>query len=201
MIIQTMELIRRNLNVFLSNNVLVTPEPVILGNIAYATPDNPATPTDESAQIYMTLVNVEEESTLKNLPAVRQSEIRPMAYVNPALHLNIYLLFSANHQNYTRAMEDLGRILLFFQGNRIFTVSKTPVASTGLFATLEEQENNMKIILDLMSPTFEQVNHLWGSLGGKQLPFLLYKARKLEIDSEQTLQRGDPIENIQISLT
>jgi Pvc16 N-terminal domain len=200
MIFQAMELIRRNLNTFLSNNTVVVPEPVVLKNIAFATPDSSGTPNvDESAQVYMSLVNVEEEMTLKNLSAVRQNEIRPLAYVNPPLYLNLYLLFSANHKDYNMAITSLGQILLFFQGNRVFSLSITPVAATGPFATTGENENKIKITLDLMSLTFEQVNYLWGSLGGKQMPFLLFKARLVEIDADRMLKGGGFISEIQIN--
>ena len=201
MIFQAMELIRQNLNTFLSTSagVPALPEPVVLGNIAYATPDAPGGPIDESAQIYMSLVNIEEELTLKNQSAVRQSEIRPLAYVNPPIHVNLFLLFSANHKDYNMAIRTLGHVLLFFQGNRTFSIAGTPVAATGVFATPGENENKIKISLDLMSLTFEQVNHLWGSLGGKQMPFLLFKARQVEIDADRMLQGGGFISEIQIN--
>ena len=67
MIFQAMELIRQNLNAFIaaSGGIPAVPEPVVLGNIAYATPDNPATPAvDESAQVYMSLVNVDRKSVV-----------------------------------------------------------------------------------------------------------------------------------------
>lgn len=38
-----------------------------------------------------------------------------------------------------------------------------------------------KLIFDLYSPTMEEVNHLWGTLGGKQYPFVLYMLRMLEL--------------------
>ena len=38
-----------------------------------------------------------------------------------------------------------------------------------------------KLIFDLYSPTMEEVNHLWGTLGGKQYPFVLYTLRLLEL--------------------
>ncbi len=201
MIFQAMELIRQNLNNFLiSQGIPGGPELVVLRNIAYATPDNPLTLTvDESAQIYLSLVNVEEEASLRNQTAVRQSEIRPLAYVNPPMHINLFLLFSANHKDYNMAMNSLGLILLFFQGNRKFSIARTPVSATGLFATPGEKENNININLDLMSLTFEQVNHLWGSLGGKQMPFLLFKARQVEIDADRMLQGGGVIREIQIN--
>lgn len=196
-----MELIRQNLNAFIAASIpLSNPEPVVLGNIAFSTPDNPGTPgVDESAQIYISLVNVEEEQTFKNLSSVRQSEIRPFAYVNPPMYINLFLLFSANHKDYTMAIKHLGLVLLFFQGNRSFSIARTPVASTGVFAAPGEEENNIVINVDLMSLTFEQVNHLWGSLGGKQQPFVLFKVRQVEIDANRMLQGGGVITEIKIN--
>ena len=198
MIFQVMELIRQNLNAFLSPPA--GPDAVVLGNIAFATPDNPATAlVDESAQIYMSLVNVEEEATLRNQSAVRQTEIRPLAYVNPPMIINLFLLFSANHKDYSMAIRSLSSVLLFFQGNRTFSIARTPVPALGVFATPGEDENKIKVNLDLMSLTFEQLNHLWGSLGGKQMPFLLFKARQVEIDAERMFQGGGFISEIQIN--
>lgn len=202
MIFQAMELLRLNLNTFLtvSGGIPANPEPVVLGNIAYATPDNSATPlVDESAQIYMSLVNVEEEATMRNQSAVRQSEIRPLSYVNPPMHINLFILFTANHKDYSMALRVLGLILLFLQANRTFSIARTPVAATGVFAAPGERENKIKISLDMMSLTFEQVNHLWGSLGGKQMPFLLFKARQVEIDADRMLQGGGFISEVQIN--
>lgn len=198
MIFQVMELIRQNLNSFLS--APGSPDSVVLGNIAFSTPDNPATPlVDESAQVYMSLVNVEEEASLRNQSQVRQTEIRPLAYVNPPLIVNLFLLFSSNHKDYNMAIRSLSSVLLFFQGNRSFSIARTPVPATGVFASPGEQENNIKITLDLMSLTFEQVNHLWGSLGGKQVPFLLFKARQVEIDADRMFQGGGFISEIQVN--
>lgn len=204
MLFQTMELIRQNLNSFLRSfpNAPANMDAVVLGNIAYATPDNPGTPQDESAQIYMSLVNVEEEATLKNQSAIRQNEAAALSstYINPPLFVNLYLLFSANHHNYSRAIEELGRVILFFQSNRSFSLKHTPVTLQEIFATPGEAENRIHVTLDLMSLTFEQINHLWGSLGGKQMPFLLYKARKVEIDANRKLaEGGGRITEIQIA--
>jgi hypothetical protein len=197
MIFQVMELIRQNLNAFLS--APGTPDSVVLGNIAFSTPDNPLTPADESAQIYMSLVNVEEEPTLRNQSALRQTEIRPLAYTNPPMIINLFILFSANHKDYSNAIQALSSVLRFFQGNRVFSISRTPVPPVGVFATLEEEEHKIKIMLDLMSLTFEQVNHLWGSLGGKQQPFLLFKVRQVEIDADRMLDGGGVISEIHIN--
>jgi hypothetical protein len=193
-----MELIRRNLNAFITGGATPTPEAVILGNIAYATPDAIGTPIDESAQVYISLVNVEEELTLRNQSRVRESDVRPLAYVNPPVFVNLYLLFTANHRDYNTAITSLTQVALFFQSNKTFSVAATPVAPQGVFSTIDEMENRIEVNVELMSLTFEQVNHLWGSLGGKQMPFLLYKARQVEIDANRMLQGGSRITEIQI---
>lgn len=44
-----------------------------------------------------------------------------------------------------------------------------------------DQLETFKLILDFYSPTLEEVNHLWGTLGGKQYPFVLYMMRMLDL--------------------
>lgn len=196
MLFKALELIRLSLNHFLATNGNQE-DAVILGNIAYALGDDPGTQnTDESARIYMTLVNVEEEQTFRTQPAVRRPETGSLA--NPPVHLNLYILFTANHKQYPQALQALSKVVLFFQSNRIFSVSDTPPPSEGEFATIDEEENQMRIILEIVNLSFEQINHLWGSLGGKQAPFILYKARKVEIDAARTLRGGGIIQEIQI---
>jgi hypothetical protein len=45
--------------------------------------------------------------------------------------------------------------------------------------------------------TFEQINHLWGSLGGKQVPFAMYKARLVAVSDHRSLGQGRLIEKIE----
>jgi hypothetical protein len=201
MLIQAMELIRQNLNAFITSAIpLSNPEPVILGNIAFSTPDNPGTPkVDESAQIYMSLVNIEEELTYKNLNAAKQNETGSVSYGNPPMYLNLFILFSANHKDYTMAIRHLSLVLYFFQINRSFSIAITPVAPLGDFASVGEAENNIVVHADLMSLTFEQMNHLWGALGGKQQPFVLFKVRQVEIDGARIFGKGSLIQEIKIN--
>jgi hypothetical protein len=48
---------------------------------------------------------------------------------------------------------------------------------------------------ELYTLTFEQINHLWGSLGGKQSPFVMYKVRLVKVQSLVTSE-GPLIETI-----
>ena len=44
-----------------------------------------------------------------------------------------------------------------------------------------DQLETFKLIFSLGSPSLEEVNDMWGMLGGKQFPFALYWMRILEL--------------------
>jgi hypothetical protein len=46
---------------------------------------------------------------------------------------------------------------------------------------------------------FEQLNHLWGILGGKYLPSVLYKIRRVTVDEEATISEAGFIKEIQLN--
>jgi hypothetical protein len=54
---------------------------------------------------------------------------------------------------------------------------------------------------EMYTLSFEQVNHLWGTLGGKQMPFVLYKLRLIAITERKLVREVPLIEEIETSLT
>lgn len=127
--------------------------------------------------VFMNLVNIEEETVGKSqLPYLRTADDK-LNVQNPDIKLNLYVQFSAfsdsttGGQNpYTRALKLLDQVILFFQFRNVFHASHYPVLA----------ENGMeKIIVEPISLTFEQLNHLWATLGAKYLPSVLYKIRTL----------------------
>lgn len=190
MIAKALNLILHELNQFIPP--VAGPE-VVLGNIAlHESPDQ-----DElTNKLVICLVNVEEESTLKNK---RHYIVQPpdVTYRNPPVNLNLYLLFSANYTTikdpYQTSLERLSQVISFFQGKNTFTLANSPGAG------LPEDEGlrNLRLVFELYTLTFEQINYLWGSLGGKQMPFVMYKARLVTIDTKRPLGGGKLIEEIQ----
>jgi hypothetical protein len=110
------------------------------------------------------------------------------------VHLNIYLLFSMTSTSYENALKYLSWIIKFFQQKNVFTPANTPSASKPSSA-----EMNFKMILDLYSPTFEEANFLWSTLGGKQLPSVIYKLRLLELEHEITQEVRGVVKEIDIN--
>lgn len=163
------------------NNVL---EKVELGNIANGVSNNqPGGVTPD--RIVLTIVNYKEEKTLKNLPNyVRNDVTLRAAYENPPVFLNFLVLMTATHHTYQHALIDLSKVIRFFQSQNVFTPDTVAPASLLPSNTDVDQMDHLesfKLILDLYSPSLEEVNHLWGTLGGKQYPFVLYMLRLLDL--------------------
>lgn len=192
-----LEFLRLNLNTYIvesGNSPGADDEPVKLGNIAFVEDDASTTDIDESNRVFISLVNLQEEFAFKNLPAVKKTGELPK-YVNPPIYLNLFVLITANHKNYGVALKMLSLVVEYFQGNNTFSVAGNPVPDSP-FASLNEGAE-VKISMDLYSLTFEQLNHLWGALGGKQAPFALYKMRVVKVDKDQQKRGGGFIKEIE----
>ncbi|HHC81177.1 MAG TPA: DUF4255 domain-containing protein, partial [Flavobacteriia bacterium] len=56
-----------------------------------------------------------------------------------------------------------------------------------------EKLKNFKFNVDFFTPSFEELNYIWGTLGGKQYPSLIYKVSVLEIERNVTAKEGPVI--------
>ena len=195
MIIHALQILRQALNAYLDDLDTTDNDKVVLGNISQI--ELPKESDNSKNKVVMTLVNIREEKTLKNAPNYRRNDATlKTEYFNPPVFLNLYLLVAACQDDYTNALIYLSRIASFFQSKNVFTHSNTvPVAGPTLVADNEKMET-FKIILDLYSPSFEEQNHIWGTLGGKQLPSLVYVARLIEVTPKKLTATGGVVEEI-----
>lgn len=167
---------------------------VVLGNISLLESNDTDSIKD---RVVITLVNAEEESALKNSNGFHRANGGRMTVENPPIYLNLYLLFSANWPDgYDTAIHRLSNIIEFFQGKNIFTVQNSP-NSVDTLNTIDPDIVDLRLILNMYTMTFEQINHLWGSLGGKQIPFVMYKMRLVKEHSSKILREGRVIERTQ----
>jgi hypothetical protein len=195
MISHALNLIIGELNTYLKQqDEEATENPVVLGNVALFE-NNGLTDENENSindKIVATLVKVSEEKTLKNQTATKTSN-DTTTYSNPPVTLNLFILFSVLNKHYKDALGQLSDVIAFFQGKHIFTNLNT-------LATAEPDEalKPFRLILDLYSPTFEEANHLWGTLGGKQFPSVLYRIRLIEIERDVTIETRETIKDVRI---
>ncbi|MCI5209171.1 MAG: DUF4255 domain-containing protein [Candidatus Electrothrix sp. ATG2] len=169
-----------------------------LGNFSEGFSSAPSEAEIIRDSIYLSVVNIQEEKTLKNLPhySVNNTSLTT-TYENPAVFINLLILMTATHKNYTAALSNLSRIIRFFQFNNVFTqdtVAPQSISNTTIHEL--DQLESFKLIFDLYSPSLEEVNHLWGTLGGKQYPFVLYKLRMLDLQFKAVLGEGGVVEEV-----
>lgn len=147
-------------------------------------------------RVIVTLLNLEEETTLKNIPNTQFKNGKTI-YKNKPVNLNLYVLFAANRTTYEKSLISISNIIAFFQSKKVFTQTNTPFSSSNsAFDDLKE----FKFVVDLYTPTFEQLNYIWGTLGGKSVPSVLYKVSILHIENNSIQDIGTPITQVQATL-
>jgi hypothetical protein len=134
-------------------------------------------------RIGISLVNVEEERTFREqLPSHvlvnGQHVVR-----EPALKLNLHLLAAAHFQIYDEALKYLACVLTYFQSHSSFTAARYPALDPRI----------EKLNVELQSPTFEQLNQIWGFVGAKQLPSALYKVRMVVLQDVDMTRVQPPL--------
>ncbi len=193
MIRAAVDLLVSQLNQYVRLNT--TGDPVAPGNISFLESEGGTGGGSVDAdKIVVSLVNVEEESALKNGANVRTVGASTFYETRPVF-LNLFLLFSAHFGNYPTALDALAQVIEFFQANNTFTFQRTP-PDTGFPDDPRIQE--LRVHLDLHTLTFQEINDLWGSLGGKQVPFVMYKARLLPIRARVPMEEAKPIRRIDL---
>lgn len=145
-----------------------------LANVAWYDTNNQSTSTDGSNfNAFITLVNIEEDRISRPQEnSTRQNN--GTIYKNPKIYLNLYILFSVNLSSYYESLKRLSYIIQFFQYQNVFTSLSTPDLPDGI----------EKLILDLDTLSFQDLNNLWGIMGSKYLPSVIYKLRLISISEE-----------------
>lgn len=131
------------------------------------------------------LVNVERDAVYRPMQTLHRREDGAATFARPELKLNLYLLFVANHDRYDETLKMLSLVTSFFQSRNVFDIAANGERS--------------RLVFDLVSMTFEQQNHLWGALGGKYMPSLLFKAGLLTVRDDIAQAEVPPVESILIN--
>lgn len=190
MIKETFQFFADELNKYLILKQVVSSDTprVVLGNVARAYDTDTLTGSDPiSNRAILSLVNIEEDRVSKQQENYTKTDISTR-YKNPPLFLNLYMLVSVNRNNYTQSLTWLNHILQFFQFQNVFT----PITHPSLDSRI------LKLIVELYSLNFEQVNHLWSTLGGKYLPSVMYKVRQVTLDEDITVSESGFIKEIKM---
>jgi Pvc16 N-terminal domain len=166
---------------------------VVLGNVAKAQDADPTGGSNPlQGKAILTLVNVEEDRVSK-LPMNYVKVGERIEYRNPKVFLNLYLMFAVNNTAYDTSLQYLSMIIQCFQYKNVINHQNSPDSTE---AKLDPRID--KLIFDLHTLGFEQLNQLWAVLGGKYLPSVVYKMRLVTIEDQTPDMQGDPITSISI---
>jgi hypothetical protein len=147
--------------------------------------DNIAKHEDDTSgldnKVVITLLSVEEESTMKNTSRYNQVKVgnTPTKYnveSTPA-YLNLYVMIAANRTRYSNALINISEVIEIFQANNVLK-----------YVDSVAPENSFSFRIELHTIPFEQLSYIWGLLGGKVMPSALYKISVIKIASTDHIE-------------
>jgi len=131
----------------------------------------------KTGAVNLLLVNLEQEHVMRaDDPFARTLGGGEVVAVQPAVRLNLSLLFVARFRAYDAALAALGTVLRFFQGNRVFNTAGFPDLDPGIG----------RLVVELATLPLDRQNDLWGSLRLAYHPSLLFRVRMLTVEQGMT---------------
>jgi hypothetical protein len=192
MIFEVIQIITEQVNSYLEECGL--DRSVVAENIALIDSQNESANNLDNS-VALTLLNLDEEATLKNFPNHSYDNSK-VVYKNSVINLNLFLLFSANRTSYINSLNDISKIIEFFQGKKLFTQANTIFTRTAAMSNIE----NFRFTAELYTPSFEELNFIWGTLGGRQLPSALYKISMVQIERNLATGQGATISGYETNI-
>ncbi len=137
-------------------------------------PDGNVVP-EVSNKIVVFLVNVERDTMPQR--ALPQSGAGRMVQTREPVFLNLLVMFAANFSgnNYREALKLLAGAIGVLQARPVFDRANSP----GMDARFE------RITMEIENLNTAELSNLWGILGGRYLPSVLYRLRMVTIDDGQ----------------
>ena len=160
-------------------------EKLVVGNVVNQSGELTA------SELGLSLLNIQEERVNKSQTPYTGGPRGYSALINPEIKLNLYVLFTANFgANYDEALKFICHVITFLQGKNVFTRENAPDLDPGI----------EKLIVDLVSPTFEEQNRIWTTLGAKYIPSAVYKIRMLVVQQGNFLELRRQVETVEHNL-
>lgn len=168
MIDVTLKLIADRLNAYLAALFSVSDELVAIGPLS----DADGKPTAESRNRLTLFVTNIAHDTVPRGSSVRGPISDGKA---PPVHLDIYFMLASGHdpEIYGEGLKLLSASLMYFQSHPVLTPRIAPEMPAGL----------SQLSIDIANLKAEEIGQLWGNLGGRYVPSVMFKARSVIIDA------------------
>jgi hypothetical protein len=194
MIDKALDFICKQLNTYLLTKLEPAPQDdiaIILSNVSQLneTQPNSGGEANDPQNAFLSLINVEEDRISKSPENFVRSIEGGVIYKNPKIFLNLYILFAVNLSSYSESLKRLSYIIQFFQYQNVFTPLNYPSIPKGID----------QLIVDLVTLSYQDLNNLWGILGSRYLPSVMYKVRMININEDFAYGDAGLIQKIAIN--
>ncbi|GAA5037981.1 hypothetical protein GCM10011506_35610 [Marivirga lumbricoides] len=171
MIYSAISTISQVINDYIRNRFATVEDKVVVSNLV--NPDGSVAVT-EPDKIILSLINLQQETVSQ----------RGKGGTNRPVNLNIFILFSASFEaeNYLEGLRYLSGVISFFQSNKILNHSNTPDMDSEID----------KLSFEIVNQDLQNLSHLWGTVGSKYMPSILYKVRMITFNESFTNDLNAP---------
>jgi hypothetical protein len=165
---QALSLVVSRLNSHLSTRYGVQDELVALSPLTDAE-GKPA--PDALNRLVMFVTNIAHDAT----PRGGRARTSVQMVQSRAQHLDVYFMIASAYEadTYMEGLKLISTALTFFQAYPVMTPQSTPDMPVGL-SQLSFEITNLKV---------EEMGQLWGNLGGRYVPSVMFKMRSVIIDA------------------
>lgn len=177
MIDATLQFLASRLNFYLRMNQPVQEDMAVVSKIL----ENDGKESELSVnKLCLFLVNIENEVNIQKLA---KREFDGLREVIPAkqVYLNLYVVLASNFKcmNYVESLGVLSKAITFLQDHSVFDRTNSPDMPIGI----------EKLLVNMENLGFQDMNSLWGMLGCKYVPSVLYKIRTITLGSGYSYYR------------
>ncbi|MBW3530717.1 DUF4255 domain-containing protein [Shewanella sp. NKUCC06_TVS] len=177
-----METIAYSLNQHLKIRFQLSEDIVVISSLAN---QDGSVCSNVNNKIVLFITSIEKETSM--VQASREISHSKYLMAKP-IFINLYIMVSANFtgSNYGESLKFISSVIAFFQVNSVFNHQNHPDMNKGID----------KIVLDIENVPIQDLSSIWGMLGAKYVPSILYKVRMITIDAKAEISRINEISEI-----
>lgn len=170
MIYEALRFVVQELNDYFSLKTDMSEKKVVLSNLVN---QDGSLAIKEENKLVVSLVNIQEEK-LGSASSTYLRNMKTLAGSNPPVCLNLYVLFSSvfGAKLKEEALQYISLLIGYFQANPVFDSQ----SYSGLDSNID------KLVFEIYNLDFQEQNLLFGSLGAKYVPSILYKVRMIVLE-------------------
>lgn len=179
-----LQFIVSELNTYLQHRYQQQRDLIVLGPLVGS--EGGATSAAANA-IILSVTNISLDTVVRNQAPVRSGGSNALQVRRP-LELNIHIMLAAGLQRYEAGLDLLSVAIGRLHDTAVFDRSNSPGLPQGL----------LRLAFSMLNVDYSQQSHLWGGLGAKYVPSVLYEMRMLTSDEGALTAAGRAVTGLDL---